>query len=235
MRKSYRDIISYSRTERNAIVVLLFILVITIAIKNPVLKNITPSNLPFDSTRYKTAILQIDSASKRNIAYKKYTYNNNYNAAKYTTHYSSKGNYPTKQKQAIKIEINSATTEEFKQLYGIGEVLSERIVKFRDKLGGFYSIEQLKHIYGINDSLYNAIRSYLTIKPATIRYININTDNYETIVANPYFTSTLTKQIIGYRTKVKLFSSKEDIKVLYYIKEHPEHYAKIEPYIKVNE
>jgi competence protein ComEA len=130
--------------------------------------------------------------------------------------------------------VNSADAEEFEKLYGIGKVLSKRIVDFRDKLGGFYSIEQIRHVWGIEDSVYQNFKKNLTIKPAKIIKLNINTATYEELTANPYFFSTVAKQIIGYRTKVKPFESVEDVQKLYYVKDHPEHYEKMLPYVAVD-
>lgn len=56
-----------------------------------------------------------------------------------------------------KIDINTATAKELKTLKGIGNVLSERIVKFRDSKGGFETLEELNDVYGIEDSLYLAL------------------------------------------------------------------------------
>jgi len=57
----------------------------------------------------------------------------------------------------VKVDINTATAEELKTLKGIGEVLSERIVKYRDSKGGFQNMEELNDVYGIEDSLYLAL------------------------------------------------------------------------------
>jgi competence ComEA-like helix-hairpin-helix protein len=138
------------------------------------------------------------------------------------------------EKYDFKIEVNSATAADYEKLYGIGKVLSERIIKFRDKLGGFYSLEQIKDVYGIQDSTFKNFRKNLFIKPVKIKKININTASYEELTANPYFFSTLAKQVIGYRTKVKPFSAPDDVRNLYYIRDHPEIFEKIAVYITVN-
>jgi competence protein ComEA len=52
------------------------------------------------------------------------------------------------------IDINTATAEEWKALPGIGEVLANRIIKFRERIGGFVSMEQLHKTYGISDSVF---------------------------------------------------------------------------------
>ena len=71
----------------------------------------------------------------------------------------------TKAKPAI-IDINTATVEQWKALPAIGDVLANRIVKFRDKIGSFTSIAQVKQTYGLSDSAFIAIQPYLTITSA---------------------------------------------------------------------
>lgn len=62
------------------------------------------------------------------------------------------------------VNINTATTEEFKTLPGIGDVLANRIVKFRNSIGGFKSVDDIKRTYGLSDSTFNLIRPYLILK-----------------------------------------------------------------------
>ncbi len=61
------------------------------------------------------------------------------------------------------ININTATPADFKNLPGIGDILSNRIVKFRDKIGGFKSVDDIKKTYGLSDSVFQNIRRYLTL------------------------------------------------------------------------
>ena len=56
------------------------------------------------------------------------------------------------------IELNVADTAMLKSIYGIGEKLSVRIVKYRKKLGGFYSVEQLKEVYGLRTENFKKIK-----------------------------------------------------------------------------
>lgn len=67
-----------------------------------------------------------------------------------------KQNYESEKEETtlVTVDINTATATELKQLKGIGKVLSERIVKYRNSIGGFENIEQLNDVYGIDDSLY---------------------------------------------------------------------------------
>ena len=66
-----------------------------------------------------------------------------------------------------KLDINTATAEEWKTLPGIGDVLSNRIVKFRNSLHGFTSVEDIRRTYGLTDSVFQLIVPYLTISDST--------------------------------------------------------------------
>ena len=60
-------------------------------------------------------------------------------------------NYPdkafAKKEKIIIIDINLATKEELIKIYGIGEAISNRILKFKESLGGFVSMEQMKDVW----------------------------------------------------------------------------------------
>jgi competence protein ComEA len=62
------------------------------------------------------------------------------------------------------ININAATADEWKTLPGIGDVIANRIVKFRNSMGGFKSVDDVKKTYGLSDSTFNLIRPYLILK-----------------------------------------------------------------------
>ena len=62
-----------------------------------------------------------------------------------------------------KININAATAEDFKSLPGIGDVLGNRIVKFRNAIHGFKTIDDVKKTYGLSDSTFQSIKPYLVL------------------------------------------------------------------------
>ncbi|SFP64138.1 ComEA family DNA-binding protein [Parafilimonas terrae] len=66
--------------------------------------------------------------------------------------------------QLKKTEINSASVEDWKAFPGIGDVLANRIVKFRTSMGGFKSVDQVAKTYGLSDSVFQVIKPYLYIK-----------------------------------------------------------------------
>ncbi len=63
-----------------------------------------------------------------------------------------------------KININTATADDWKAFPGIGDILANRIVKFRTSIGGFKSVDQVAKTYGLKDSVFQQIKPYLFIK-----------------------------------------------------------------------
>lgn len=76
--------------------------------------------------------------------------------------YESKPDQYSKEKYHT-IDINTATEEEWKSLPGIGDVLSKRIVKFRNSMGGFTSVNDVAKTYGLSDSTFQKIKPWLVL------------------------------------------------------------------------
>ncbi len=118
----------------------------------------------------------------------------------------------TKNKKIPIVEINTADTALFKTLPGIGSVLSSRIIKFRDKLGGFYKISQINQVYGLSSQTYNKIKPYLKIETGNLIKININFADYYDLVKHPYIDSKTANSIIDYREKNGFYTSVSQLK-----------------------
>ncbi len=87
----------------------------------------------------------------------------------------------------LKIELNAADTLELKQLRGIGSVLSKRIINYRNSLGGFYSVEQLKEVYGISELLFEQIKEYVTVSEEGVKKFSLDKDSISVMSRHPYF------------------------------------------------
>lgn len=127
------------------------------------------------------------------------------------------------------IDINSADTSAFISLPGIGSKLASRIITFRDKLGGFYSIDQIGETYGLPDSTFQKIKQYLKLDNSSVKKININTATVDELKAHPYIKFSLANPIIAYRNEHGEFSKIEDIKKVMAVTD--EIYKKIAPYL----
>lgn len=124
--------------------------------------------------------------------------------------YASTPNREFKRK-VVAIDVNSADTTAFQSLYGIGSKLAARIVNFRTKLGGFYSIDQVGETYGVPDSTFQKIKQYLKLNEAGIRKMNINAATYEELNAHPYISAKLAFQIMKYRKENGRFTNLDNL------------------------
>lgn len=99
-----------------------------------------------------------------------------------------------------KMDLNVATSEQLRQVSGIGGVLSNRIVEYRERLGGFSQDWQLHEIYGLDSTVVRRTLNLFTVKtPKEIIKININTASASDIATIPGVSFELAKQIWEYR------------------------------------
>lgn len=72
-------------------------------------------------------------------------------------------NYVSEYKVENPLNINSATAEQLEELEGIGEVISKRIIEYRNENGNFRCIEDLANVKGISESTVEKLRPYITV------------------------------------------------------------------------
>jgi competence protein ComEA len=124
------------------------------------------------------------------------------------------------------LDINLADSTDLMGLRGIGRVFSQRILKYRTALGGFYSINQLAEVYGMKAEMLAIIKPQLKIQHAHTK-IPINT--VETL-KHPYLHSYQAKAILNFRQQHGAFKGVEDLKAIEVLDE--ETLAKLRPYLQ---
>jgi competence protein ComEA len=129
------------------------------------------------------------------------------------------------------VDINNADTTSLISLPGIGSKLAARIVSFRDKLGGFYSVDQIKETYGLPDSSFQKAKQYLVINNASVKKININTATKDEMKMHPYIKWNLANAVVEYRNQHGEYKTVEDIKKIMLVTE--EVYIKASPYLSI--
>lgn len=129
------------------------------------------------------------------------------------------------------VDVNDADTTALIALPGIGSKLAARIINFRDKLGGFYTVTQVGETFGLPDSVFQKIRQYMKVNPASVKKININTATADELKSHPYIKWSLANPIIAYRKEHGPFAKIEDLKKVMVITD--EIFNKIVPYITV--
>ncbi len=108
--------------------------------------------------------------------------------------------------------LNLATAEDLRQINGIGEKLSARIVKFRDRLGGFLVNGQLYDVYGLDKEVADrALKQFQVVNPPEIKKININTANASEISKLVYIPYALAQKIVAHRTAYGAFKSLDEL------------------------
>lgn len=97
------------------------------------------------------------------------------------------------------VEINSADSVLFVQLPKVSPYLAARIVSYRNKLGGFLNLEQLLEVKGMDSVHYQAVLPYLQFQSVETEKIDINRDDFKTLVNHPYLNYDLVKAIFKQR------------------------------------
>ncbi len=97
------------------------------------------------------------------------------------------------------IELNSADSSLLESLPGIGPVLSVRAIKYRELLGGFCSVNQLREVYGLSEDTFILIEKRLRVDTLKIRKIDVNTADFGRLIRHPYFERYEVVSILKYR------------------------------------
>lgn len=110
-------------------------------------------------------------------------------------------------------DLNLATAEELKIISGIGEKLSARIIKFRDRLGGFLVNEQLYDVYGLEAIVVErTLERFKVMNPPQIKKININTASASEISQLVYIQYSVAQGIVNYRENNGNVNSFDELK-----------------------
>jgi competence protein ComEA len=130
-------------------------------------------------------------------------------------------------KALLKIELNSADSVNLMQLKGIGSSYARRIVKYRNALGGFSNIEQLKEVYGLSEVLFDQIKKNIWAASDEIITLDPNLDDFKTLNKHPYLSYEMTKMIFNRRKQGAITET-----VIREILGDEELFKKLRPYLK---
>lgn len=132
-----------------------------------------------------------------------------------------------------KFDLNLADTVQLIRIYGIGSKLSQRIIKYRNSLGGFISMNQLQEVYGLDTAVVAELNKKtfvsLDFKP---NQLDINSATEKELATHPYISNKLAKAIAAYRFQHGNFTSLEDLTKIALVDEA--FYTKIKPYLTLN-
>jgi len=129
------------------------------------------------------------------------------------------------------VELNSASASELNSHLHIPEWLAERIVKYRNLLGGFSISSQLSEVYGFDSTRIQFLDQYITIDPTLIKKLNLNNSTFKQLVHHPYISYEITKEIANYREKHNGFKTIQELVNNNLISESL--FIKLKPYLAI--
>jgi hypothetical protein len=112
------------------------------------------------------------------------------------------------------VELNTADTTVLKKVPGIGSAFSRRIVKYRDLLGGFYSVAQLAEVFGIDAERYDALQKWFCADPRLIRKLPVNSLPADSLARHPYVSYRQARVIKQYGKQKGRLESWNDLLLL---------------------
>lgn len=114
-------------------------------------------------------------------------------------------------KEAVVIELNGADTTELDKIKGIGMTFANRIIKYRDRIGGFYKKEQLMEVFGLDAVKFSEIKDQVEVDRSRIKKINVNTADFEDFKYHPYIRYKQVNALIQYRKQHGNYSNIADL------------------------
>ncbi len=136
---------------------------------------------------------------------------------------------PEKREALIVKDLNTATQEDLQTIRGIGPAFSERIIKYRNLLGGFADTTQLSEIYGLKSETTTELLKYFHIK-SNVTPINLNTDSIKVLGRHPYISYDLARIILNYRKEHGDIRSPSDLKKIKAIDQGT--FLRLKPYLE---
>ena len=117
-----------------------------------------------------------------------------------------------KSEKLVVLDINTASMNDFIKIYGIGEVIAQRILSFRESLGSFVAMEQLNEVWGLSPEVLVNLNKRFKVKSLVgIKKVNINNASIKELAQFPYFKYALAKQIVIYRSMNGLIVETADL------------------------
>jgi DNA uptake protein and related DNA-binding proteins len=127
------------------------------------------------------------------------------------------------------VELNSADTTVLKKVPGIGTAFANRIVKYRELLGGYYAVSQLREVYGIDEEKYTELAVWFEADASLIRQLAVNEFQFESLPRHPYLNYKQARVIIRMQERKGKLSGWEMLDLLEEFTEADK--ARLKPYL----
>lgn len=129
---------------------------------------------------------------------------NNYSSTNFET-------LPKQEKIVVK-ELNLASKDDLMKIYGIGDAISDRILKQKELLGAFVSIDQIDDIWGLSPEVVKQLKLRFKVSSATVvKKIDINNLPIRELIKFPYFKYAIAKEIVTFRSMNNGINGADDL------------------------
>ncbi len=223
----WKDFFYFSKRERNGIIILIVFLlgifvgksIFSRANHAVIMDSFSKTDTvflpekPVEPDQRQTNPIYPRQYAKSNRSYREHTsYDRKQSTVpkQYTPVYSKTEKYA----KGTLVNINRADTAEFKKIPGIGSAYASRIIKYRQRLGGFYSVDQIREVYGIEDDLFATISQWMKVENDSLAGIPVNRASLEQLKSHPYINFYQAKAIIELRKRKGKLNDLSELKLL---------------------
>ncbi len=130
------------------------------------------------------------------------------------------------------IPLNLSDSADLIRIRGLGPVLSGRIIKYRNILGGYVRKEQLLEVYGLTQERFDAIKEAIYIDTINISPIFLNKVDEETLAGHPYLNTYQARAVIRYRDITGKFKRIDEVSENQLLP--ADVFEKIKPYLTID-
>jgi competence protein ComEA len=115
------------------------------------------------------------------------------------------------EKKKVSVELNLADKDQLMAISGIGDYISDKILNYRERLGGFAYKEQLLEIKRIDLELFTRIEEQIVVDQLLIQKLNINSAEAEELKNHPYISWNVANSIVKIRKQKGTYGKLDDI------------------------
>jgi competence ComEA-like helix-hairpin-helix protein len=223
---AWRDFFYFSKGERQALVVLLALIVITglllilrlppASVPDEEVAAPVASQSPTPDTSAQTVPVTPEKTSARQQVAPRTAAKQRESVPERVQRMTSRDRprYTEKFEPGTTLEINTADTTILKKVPGIGSAFAARIVKYRNLLGGFYTVTQLREVYGIDEDKYAALSPWFTVDASHVQKLPVNLLPMDSLRKHPYINYRQARAIERLRRQKKQLSGWENLQLL---------------------
>jgi DNA uptake protein ComE-like DNA-binding protein len=223
-----KEYVALSRGERNGLAVLILLILVSVGVRLAVAQLGWRSSQPPETPMLRYAVAEVRDSVVTYRTRRVYpdrsragkSFNRDRGETSRDRHESARRTAPEALPPAqgglhrpslVYLDLNSADSTELLELPGIGTYFASRIVRFRDKLGGYHHPGQLLEIYHMKPETVERILPRIFCDTTKMRKLDFNQSDWKTLAAHPYLNGRQAKAVVAYREQHGLFSCCEEL------------------------